>query len=192
MTAPLTARIVERILIGAKDGEFLAAELLPSERDLAHAMGVSRTTVAAAYGELEKRGAVRRIRGKGAFLCAPPSGDEVFSWSGKVSRFANSLDEPVLELLARGCLGELRYPLSAGTPSLEVFPRAEYATSVSRVLETSIPSALSVAPTEGQGELRDALSGWLGIPRQHVMITAGAQEGIDLVARCLLSRAMPL
>lgn len=188
MHVPLSAKVVERILSGVNGGEFGAADLLPSERDLALSMGVSRTTVAAAYSELEKRGAIRRIRGKGAYLCAPPSGAESFSWSGKVSRFANSLDEPVLELLARGCVGDLRYPLSAGTPSLEVFPYVEYATSVAHVLETSMPSALSVAPTEGQWELRDALAGWLDVPRQHVMITAGAQEGIDLVARCLIEQ----
>ena len=47
-------------------------------------------------------------------------------------------------------------------------------------------SVLAVAPTEGQWRLRTALGSWLGVPPEHVMITAGAQEGIDLVARCLI------
>ena len=182
----LTSRIVQRVLIAAHQGEYRASERLPSERELAEELAVSRNTVTAAYAELERLGVVRRIHGKGAYLCALPVAEESFSWSGKVSRFANALDEPVLELLARRCADEIRYPFSAGTPSLEVFSKDMYAESVVRVLEEAIPAALTVAPTEGQWSLRVAIGSWLSQSPQNVMITAGAQEGIDLVARCLI------
>ncbi len=186
MDSTLTSRVVQHVLAGAKEGLFLTSELLPSERDLAERLAVSRNTVTAAYAELERRGAIRRIHGKGAYLCAVPADEESFSWSGKISRFANALDEPVLELLARSCAGEIRYPFSAGTPSLEIFSKEMYRASVTHVLDGAIPSALAVAPTEGQGRLRSAIAAWLGFSPQHVMITAGAQEGIDLMARCLI------
>ena len=182
----LTSRIARQVLEAAGQGLYKPSERLPSERELAEQLMVSRTTVTAAYAELEQRGFIRRIQGKGAFLCALPASDGAFSWSGKISRFANALDEPVLELLARRCADQIVHPFSAGTPSLEVFSKEQYRESLRRVLDTRIHSALAVAPTEGQWSLRTALGSWLGVPPEHVMVTAGAQEGIDLVARCLI------
>ena len=182
----LTSSIVQRVLLSAQKGEYRPSERLPSEREFAEQLDVSRNTVTAAYAELERLGVIRRIHGKGAFLCALPSGEASFSWSGKISRFANALDEPILELLARRCGSEIRYPFSAGTPSLEIFLKELYTASLLRIAETEVPSALAVAPTEGQWKLREAIGTWLSVPPQNVMITAGAQEGIDLLARCLI------
>ena len=182
----LTSRIVRHILDAVDRGEYRTSERLPSEREMAERLVVSRNTVTAAYAQLEQRGILRRIRGKGAYLCALPKAEESFSWSGKISRFANALDEPVLELLARRCADQIEFPFSAGTPSLDVFSREIYAESIGRVMEATFSSALGVAPTEGQWALRVAIGSWLRLPPQHIMITAGAQEGIDLVARCLI------
>ncbi len=183
----LVAKVVERVVREVRDGVWHPGEKLPSERELAELLKVSRTTVTAAYGELEQRGSIRRLPGKGAFLCALPISEESFSWSGKVSNSANSLDEPVLELLARRAGGnDIRYPLCAGTPSLEIFPKESYRTSVGRVLSEGLPGALAVAQTEGQWHLREALARWIGVDPHEVMIVAGAQEAIDLVSRCLI------
>ena len=185
---------LKSLVMKAVVGEIAAGSLrpmgrLPSERELAGRLKVSRTTVTAAYTELEQQGVIRRMQGKGAFLCASETdGDDSapFSWSGKISRGANALDEPVLELLARRCAERLPYPLSAGTPSLEVFPLEAYRASVTRVMTEQLPGCLAVAPTEGQWWLRKAIGAWIGVEAQHVMVLAGAQEGIDLLARCLL------
>ena len=182
----LVAQVVQTMLGQVRQGTLRPAGQLPSERDLAATLKVSRNTVTAAYGELEQQGVIRRLRGKGAFVCALPNEAESFSWSGKVSSRANSLDEPVLELLARRCAWEIRYPLSAGTPSLEIFPGEAYKAGANRVMAECLPSALAVAPTEGQWQLREAIAQWTGISPQHLMITAGAQEAIDLLARCLI------
>ena len=168
-------------------GAWRTGDKLPSERELAMSLKVSRNTVTAAYGELERLGVLRRLRGKGAFVCALPGSGESFSWSGKVSTLAHSLDEPVLEMLARGIgASEIRYPLSAGTPSLEVFPREAYRDSINRIMAHSLPRALAVSHSEGQWVLRQAIAEWCGVDPHHVMIVAGAQEAIDLVARCLI------
>jgi DNA-binding transcriptional MocR family regulator len=186
MESTLPARVARQIMDAAEQGTYKPSERLPSERELAEQLMVSRTTVTAAYLVLEQQGLIRRIHGKGAYLCALPVCEEAFSWSGKISRFANALDEPVLELLARRCADQVPCQLSVGTPSLEIFPGEQYAGAVRRVLETSIPSALAVAPTEGQWALRTTLGGWLEMPPENIMITAGAQESIDLLARCLV------
>ena len=180
------ARVVRTIIADMHSGTLRSTERLPSEREYAAKLYVSRNTVTAAYGVLEQQGAIRRLRGRGAFVCALPTKQESFSWSGKISSRANALDEPVLEILARRCTDGMPYPLSAGTPSLEIFPQDAYAASAGRVVAEQLPSALAVAPTEGQWPLRETIANWVGVPAHHVMITAGAQEVIDLLARCLI------
>ena len=183
----LVARVVDQVVEDIGRGARLPGEKLPSERELATTLKVSRNTVTAAYGELEHRGILRRLRGKGAFICALPSAGESFSWSGKISPLANSMDEPVLELLARNLgTGKTLYPLSAGTPSLEIFPEEVYRATINRVMDESLNTAIAVAHAEGQWSLRQAVGDWTGVEPQHVMIVAGAQEAIDLVARCLV------
>ncbi len=189
----LVSRVVGQVVQEISRGTWRSSEKLPSERDFAALLKISRNTVTAAYGELERQGIIRRLRGKGAFVCALPTSGDSFSWSGKVSTLANSLDEPVLEMLARRLgAGEILYPLSAGTPSLEVFPQEAYRESVDRIMAESLPGALAVSHTEGQWLLRKAIAEWSGVDPYHVMILAGAQEAIDLVARCLIEPGDPV
>ncbi|TQJ07118.1 PLP-dependent aminotransferase family protein [Lapillicoccus jejuensis] len=53
------------------DGRLLAGTRLPSERELTAALGVSRTTVAAAYGVLRERGYLQSRRGSGSVVSLP-------------------------------------------------------------------------------------------------------------------------
>lgn len=185
-SATLVTRVVRQVLADVAAGRYHSSERLPSERTYAASLKVSRNTVTAAYAELEGQGVIRRMHGKGAFLCALPGAAESFAWSGKVSSRSNSMDEPVLEMLARRCASGAAYPFSAGTPSLEIFPKGAYRDAIARVIDDKVPDVLAVAPAEGQWALREALGTWLGVQSGNVMITAGAQEGIDLLARCLI------
>ena len=45
---------------------------------------------------------------------------------------------------------------------------------------------MAIAPTEGQPRLRRAIAAFDGAEGSHILIVAGAQEGIDLLARCLI------
>jgi DNA-binding transcriptional MocR family regulator len=177
------ARHVEQMLQG---GQIEPGGRLPSERTVALDLGVSRNTATAAYDELEQRGLIRRIRGKGSFMCSPRREGESFSWSGKISASAHLLDEPVLDMLARNGDAGMPHPLSAGTPSLDCFPTADYHACINKIIANDFPRALAVAATEGQQRLRRSIGKWMKVEANHVFITSGAQEGIDLLARCLI------
>ena len=182
----LVSRVTGFVMEEIRRAGLRPLDRLPSERELAHRLSMSRSTVTTAYAELEQQGVLRRLHGKGAFLCPPQTESSSFSWSAKIARSADVLDEPVLEMLARRCADNIAYPLSAGTPSLEIFPKQAYCASVHRVMSEQLPSCLAVAPTEGQWKMRQAVGQWTGVPAQNVMILAGAQEGVDLIARCMV------
>src|SRR3954453_23016117 len=79
------------------DGSLAEGERLPSERDLALTLGVSRTTVVTAYRELEARGLVRGRVGRGTFVCAADEPtDAPFAWRGRVALGAQRALDPAL------------------------------------------------------------------------------------------------
>jgi DNA-binding transcriptional MocR family regulator len=167
-------------------GRLLPGDRLPSERSLALQLGLSRNTVSAAYLLLEKREVIRRVPHRGAFVCPAGAAENPIDWSGKISRQAHLLDEPVLEMLAQSRLPDLRYRLSAGTPALSCFPLAPFRKAINKVLTTDALPAMAIAPTEGQPCLRRAIAALEEVEGSHILIVAGAQEGIDLLARCLV------
>ena len=84
----LYLQLVGRLRDRIASGELTPGDRLPSERELATSLGVSRTTIVNAYRELEAQGLVRGHVGRGTFVCAldeSPSGDDAFSWHGKVA-----------------------------------------------------------------------------------------------------------
>ena len=83
-------------------GELLPGVRLPSERDLATQLGISRTTAVSAYRELEARGLVRGHVGRGTFVCAGPAESGApFAWRGKVALGAQRTLDGSLRTLAR-------------------------------------------------------------------------------------------
>lgn len=185
-TSSVAQQVVRQITSAIRDGVYAPGMRLPSERTMAHDLEVGRKTITTAYERLEDLGLLRRFRGKGAFVCQPMDPGAAFSWSGKISSHAHVLDEPILELLSRTSIGHIQCPLSVGTPSLDCFPYEEFQAAMHRLLQGGIRPALAVAPTEGQPKLRRAISDLMGVEMQRVMVTLGAQEGVDLIARCLI------
>src|SRR3954447_10322543 len=62
---PIYKQIVEYIELGISSGEFPADSVLPSERNLAKELDVNRSTIVAAYEELQSLGIVERKKGSG-------------------------------------------------------------------------------------------------------------------------------
>ena len=80
---------------------------------------------------------------------------------------------------------------AGGLPAPEMFPVAAMAKAHAEVLATAGAAALQYGATEGFGPLREWVVQRLalrGLPCNHdqVMITAGSQQGIDLVGKALI------
>ena len=66
--SPAYAALADRIRLVALDGRLAHGTRMPAERDLAAALGLSRTTVAAAYARLRDAGSLESRRGSGSFV----------------------------------------------------------------------------------------------------------------------------
>jgi len=73
---PLYLQIKDYIKKYIEDGNWPIGHRVPSERDLAKEMGVSRKTVSLAYKELENEGILSSHRGRGTFVIELPKCDK--------------------------------------------------------------------------------------------------------------------
>jgi DNA-binding transcriptional MocR family regulator len=184
---PFYRRLVELLERGVSRGDLAAGLRLPPERDLAGALAVSRATIVAAYRELEARGLVRAYVGRGTFVCARPDpGSAPFSWRGKVSAAAlQSADSTVRDIVGQAADPAL-ISFAAGQPALECFPTEAFRIAIDGLLSRDAGVALGLGPTEGQPRFRAAIADRFGGAPEDILVLAGAQQGLDLLARCLI------
>jgi DNA-binding transcriptional MocR family regulator len=168
-------------------GELKDGERLPSERQLAAQLGLSRTTVVSSYRELESRGLVRSHVGRGTFVCASSEAtDAPFAWRGKVSaETALNSSSAVHDLLRHSANPDL-ISFALLMPALECFPTHEYRRAVDHAINSHSTEGFGLGPTEGQPRLRRLLARRFRVKPEQVLIVSGAQQGLDLLARCLL------
>jgi DNA-binding transcriptional MocR family regulator len=155
------------------DGRVASGLRLPSDRDLANELGVSRATAIAAYNTLADHGLVIRRRGSGSYLQLPAAARV----SGPGSR------------MARGELADDTIDLSIA--SLPAIPG---------VLEPALASATDRFGRflmgdgyhpYGLRELRSRVAERYtdrGVPTlpENILIVNGAQHGFDIILRTLL------
>jgi DNA-binding transcriptional MocR family regulator len=158
------------------DGRLPLGVRLPAERELAHALGVSRTTVSAAYRELRGSGHLTSRRGAGSWTTLP-AGHRVGS-----SGLWTPQDD--LDMLDLGC--------AAMAAPAELPAAAEAAVGdLGRYL-----GGAGYHPA-GLPELRDAVAAGYarrGLPTsaEQIMITSGTQHALDLVLRLLVAPGAPV
>jgi DNA-binding transcriptional MocR family regulator len=186
-TRPVYRHIAHAIEHGITNGTLTLDFRLPAERELARALKVSRTTVVNAYRDLETRGLVRGYVGRGTFVSAAPDASGApFAWRGKVAAAAARSSDSAIRDLLRHAADPAILSVAAGVPALEAFPTEAYRRSMDRALKRDVRLAWGHSPTEGLPVLRDAIAHRFGGTPQSVLVLAGAQQGLDLLARCLV------
>ena len=120
----LYLQLAEALATTVAGGALAVGERLPSERELAENLGVSRTTVVAAYRELEARGLLRGCVGRGTFVVGgAEAADEgaPFAWRGKLAFGARRFSDPALRALVEE-VSPGTVSFGAGIPALDRFP----------------------------------------------------------------------
>jgi 2-aminoadipate transaminase len=185
---PIYIQLAAAVAEAIRAGRIPVGARLPSERLYAEALGVSRTTITAAYQELRAMGLLRGYVGRGAIVIASDPdrlAAESVPWPQLASRFARSVSPanagPHSGLISFGD-GWLH-------PSLT--PRAALAASAARVVQES-DALTKAAPLLGLPALHEALIDRLranGVKSSpgEILITSGAQQGLNVIARALIS-----
>ena len=109
-----------------------------------------------------------------------------FAWRGKVALGAQRTLDGSLRTLARHGSDRSVISLATGAGALDLFPIDAFRQLADRVLSRGAHAALGLGPTEGQPKLRRAVASRIGVNPEQVLIVNGAQQGLDLIARCLL------
>jgi 2-aminoadipate transaminase len=186
-TRPLYRRLVTLVEGAIARGDVPAGFRLPPERDLAASLGVSRATVVSAYRELEARGLVRGYVGRGTFVSArPDTASAPFAWRGKIAASALQATDTTVRDLMRAAADPKLLSLAAGVPALDCFPTEAFQRAMNHVLAKHADTAWRHGPTEGIQRFRAALADRFGGEPEHILVLAGAQQGLDLLARCLI------
>jgi GntR family transcriptional regulator/MocR family aminotransferase len=179
---------------------------LPSTRAASGAFGVSRNTAQDVYERLTHEGLIVSRHGSGTYVAeARPdkpgssssrvgegehlqtvdfwNSSEVAAWMG----FWREAHEPTFEK----SVADLRPALIDAT----IFPHSVFRQVMARQLrrlETSPPSTRSPQGNQGNYQLRRAVAEHIGLTRavacaaEDVLVTSGAQQGFDLIARTLV------
>jgi 2-aminoadipate transaminase len=187
-TRPLYRRLVDLLEAGIARGDVRPGYQLPPERDLATALRISRATVVSAYRELESRGLLRGYVGRGTFVSArPDTGSAPFAWRGKIAAAAlQASGDTTVRDLVRAASDPGLMSLAAGEPALDCFPTDAFHRAMNDVLAKDAAVAWRHGPTEGVPRFRAALAERFGGDPEHILVISGAQQGLDLLARCLV------
>lgn len=180
-------------------GDMKSDERLPSTREFAEHLNVSRTVVVLAYEQLLAEGFVRGRPGSGTYVTQGLQASRPSSRAGRanvrLSRFARSVAEaaPKIEVPARRATS-LRYDFEYGRSDIEQFPFETWRRMLLRHARKAPVRELDYAPAGGSMALREALTAHLRRSRavvcdpSQVIIVSGSQQALDLIARVLVER----
>ncbi len=188
----LSARIYRQLHEAVVDGRLRAGERLPPTRELARQLAVSRNTVALAYERLTAEGFLVGRVGAGTFVCADPPAPATAPATGDGA----VPPRPVWRELARTAppaedTPALPYDFGVGLPDVRRFPVEAWRRQVTRRLR-DLADARYGDPA-GHPGLRAEIARHIGLSRsvrvgaEHVLVTSGTQQALDLVGRVLVA-----
>ena len=205
---PIFQQIADGLSTSIRNGVLPGGARLPPTRDLADALGTHRNTVVRAYEALSSAGFVVSHVGRGTFVTelkdrAAAMGDgrpvafdsrvAGLPWASLMSRTAASESLQRGDRMARRAWPADAINMSRFEPGADLRPVETFRRCLDHVMRKSGSKAMGYAPREGVEELRVGIAKELvrrGIPASadDVLVTAGSQQAIDLLARALVDR----
>jgi GntR family transcriptional regulator/MocR family aminotransferase len=190
-----TRRVYEALRDQIRAGIYLAGDRLPSSRALAEELGISRTTVTAAFDQLISEGYVLSRQGA-ANVVAGRAGADLYD-----AAETPEIPGPPLSGYARRLLGlpmniapvrpDVTHDFRYGDLAASDFPTLLWRRAMSSAL-LKHRDRLTYAHPAGSPALRDELQTYLWRARgircdaDQIVVVSGSQQGLDLCARLLV------
>jgi GntR family transcriptional regulator/MocR family aminotransferase len=180
------------------DGRLAPGIRLPAERGLAASLGISRNTVVSVYKILTNEGLIQTRTGAGTFIApalrsgrapqvgARPGGAWINpAWTDRSDR------DPTAPR-------QIIYNFRLGFPDTSTFPFDVWQRLCGRALRFYAQHAPQYSEPAGRLALREAIAVHVSRTRSiacgagNIIVTAGAQQAFDLLARVLVTRKRPV
>lgn len=190
----LSGQIYRQLKEAIRAGRLAVGEKLPPSRLLAQQLGLSRKTVAEAYARLTYDKLLVGRVGSGTFVAGhakratPPKENARLAGWETAERW-HKMDTPLRHPAPEG---NSRYEYIGGAPAHTLFPHAEWRRCVLDALRQGARSRGLYGPAEGLPQLREAIARHAAFSRgvrcsaDDIIVTNGAQQALDLVARVLV------
>jgi len=190
---PLYRQLADSITRLISDGTIQSGDRLPPTRELAIQLGLNRTTVAAAYANLEEAGLIRGHVGRGSFVAGPLPRSIAM---GSHDNWEAILPPP--EVAISSAMPAASISFASSRPSADAFPLEQFRRMSKEVIDSpEAAEILQLGPTHGYQPLRrflmaQAMDAGVARPGDDLIITNGCQQGLDLLARIFVSNKTPV
>lgn len=179
---PIKQQIYDQIRNKIIKGEFVFGHKLPSSRELADELHISRNLVVEVYEQLVSEGYLDSKAGSGTYVAKGAYLERSFDIDDY-----NFLDEQPVT-------GTDVIDFRSGIPALDMFPRGTWGLIARRVYRETPAQVFGYGHPEGQYILRHTLSQYLSRTRgvkchpDQLVITSGATQAFTLAAKLVNSR----
>jgi GntR family transcriptional regulator / MocR family aminotransferase len=170
---PLRSQLEGGLRDAIRSGRLVVGERLPSSRELALALGVSRGLVQECFGQLQAEGYLSTRAG---------SATRVAAGSQEPSPAPRADPTPVARLTV---------DFRTGVPDLASFPRSDWSWAVRESCRDAPTATLDYGDARGSLALRDVLAAYLRRVRgavadpQRIVVCTGFAQGLTVVLRAL-------
>ncbi len=196
---PLWQQLVDAFIEQMAHGQLQVDDVLPPTRDLAHILGVSRSTVQVAYEELFARGYVTTSGKGGTRVIAVPA----LRLDHQAPQMTSA---PVMQMRPDPIAAELTDWLQVNAvkpldidfrhqePWIDDHFRTAWRRAAARALRAMKPEDWGYQSPYGTSEVRRQIQDYLAVVRgitvdaNQILMTSGAQHAVDLIAQTLLAR----
>jgi len=175
---PLRVQLEAALREAIRDGRLRGGERLPSSRELAREVGVSRGMVQESYGQLLAEGYLTSRTG---------SATRVADIKERPAAASPAAPWPARQAPDRTLIADFR----VGVPDLSSFPRTDWAWAVRQACGEVASADLGYGDPRGSAVLREVLAGYLRRVRAadadpgQMIISTGFAQGLNLVLRVL-------
>ncbi|MEQ0564374.1 PLP-dependent aminotransferase family protein [Amycolatopsis sp. NEAU-NG30] len=174
----LRAQLENQLRDAICGGRLAGGERLPSSRELARALGLSRGLVQDCYAQLQAEG----------YLTSRPGS------ATRVAAVARPAGPPRVPALApaRPAIADFRH----GVPDLRLAPREDWAWAVREVCRTAPNTAFGYGDPAGDRRVREVIAAYLRRVRAiaatdaHVVVCTGMAQALGLVLRALAAEGV--
>lgn len=196
---PLHQQIYDGYRAAVLRGELQPGDRIPSSRDLARGLSVSRFPVLNAYAQLLAEGYLETRDGAGTYVSRslPEQGMSLAQVAGDSTQHISGV-RPVAR--RNSLYPTFRFPpilrgwgsFGVHQPAMDQFPFPVWSSLVSRYSQNPQISAIHRTDPLGSLRLREAIRDYLRTSRgvkceaDQVMIVSGSQHALDITARVLL------